>query len=78
MKNKRNCSYPYGMTYPNMMPGMPMMTPPTMVQPYDNQIPNNTNYDNNLVNRINNLEKRVSALESMYTNNYNSSNYQML
>lgn len=68
MKNKRNCSMPYGMGYPNMMPIMP----PMMVQPYANQ-----NYDNNILERINNLEKRVSALEAA-NNNYNSSNYQML
>lgn len=77
MKNKRNCPMSYG------MPNMPMMMPPVMVQPYSGQMPmyndQTNNYDNNLVSRVNNLEKRVSALENMYnSNNYNSSNYQML
>ncbi len=70
MKNKRNCPMSYG---------MPMMMPPMMMQPY-NQVPTYDQTNNNdIVSRLNNLEKRVSALENMYgTNNYNSSNYQML
>ncbi len=73
MKSKRNCPMAYG---------MPMMMPPMMMQPY-NQMPTYTGQmndnDTDIVNRLNNLEKRVSALENMYgTNNYNSSNYQML
>ncbi len=88
MKKDRNCgSYP---VYPQMVPnfGGPVM--PGQVIPMPQQTPymtgsnvsNNSNEISMLNNRINNLEQRVTNLENMVkpysSNNYNTSNYQMM
>ena len=79
MRKDRNCGM---MGYPQIVPGMmPMMPGYTNVSDI-----NYDNYDNNSIqrmnNRINSLEQRISKLESIvnngYSNNYNSSNYQMM
>lgn len=89
MKKDRNCpgGYPsygnvpmYGagmnpMMYGGAMP-MPIPMPNTFVNDSENQI-------STLTNQVNNLEQRVNALEnivnkSIYSNNYNTSNYQMM
>lgn len=93
-KDNRDCSVPYpiyppyqGIVSPMGMPGpMPIMN-------YQTSIPTNfqsssasstmNNIDqqfNNIEQEINNLDRRISNLENMYnsSNNYNSSNYQMM
>jgi len=70
----------YGMNMNPMMYGgavpMPMPMQNTFTNNMDNQI-------NNLSNQVSNLEQRVSSLENLvnkgiYSNNYNTSNYQMM
>lgn len=90
MKKDRNCgAVPYpiypmpGMVMPNMMPNMGPM-PANFNQGIQNQMPQGgTGLEqqvNMLNNQINNLEKRVSNLEGLVgnTNNYNTSNFQMI
>ena len=94
MKKDRNCGSPYpiypayqGMPY---MPNMPMMGPVPFGSMTE-QVPNTggstsstTNQTfNNLQEQINLLDKRITNLESMMntntmTNQYSSSNYQMM
>lgn len=79
LKKDRNCmGYPI---YPNMG-GMPMPLPmyPNMTEYYGNN--NEYNDLNQIMNKLNNLEQRIATLEDMmnknYTNNYNTTNYQMM
>ena len=89
MKKDRNC----GMgAYPSMMPGYGGMVMPGQMIPMPGVIDypmasSSNNYSSSdlssLSSRINNLEQRVSRLENYfnngsYSNNYNSSNYQMM
>lgn len=76
---------PYGM--PNMMPMNMMGTYPNTTQNIGNFSSNTIEQQlNTLQQQINSLENRVSTLENMvnnsnsvlYSNNYNSSNYQMM
>ena len=88
LKKERNCAgYP---VYPNMG-GMPMplpmypnmnMCPSMNMYPSANMSQDNMNELNTLKSKINNLEQRVTAIENVinnsYSNNYNTSNYQMM
>lgn len=86
-KDNRNCNMPYPVypPYQGMMPGVnPNMNYPMPI-PYNTGM--NMNYSStsndqtsNLEQQIRNLDKRVTALENntSYSNNYNSSNYQMM
>lgn len=79
MKKDRNCGM---MGYPQIVPGMMPMMPGYVNVPEVNY----NNYDSvdtqRINSRLNSLEQRVSKLESIvnngYSNNYNSSNYQMM
>ena len=70
---------PYQM---NPMPGIPSMPMGYQQTNYSNMISDNTleQQFNNLEQQINLLDKRVTALErgNITTNNYSSSNYQMM
>lgn len=90
MKNtERNCGMPYPIYPPyqgvNMMPGVPNMSTPYQMYPqtsYTNIAGDNT-FEQQLTSlqqQVSMLDKRVSALEkgSMTSNNYSSSNYQMM
>jgi hypothetical protein len=86
MKKDRNCGM--GIPVYPVMPGMAMPMP--MGSPMMGNMPNynmsNSTLENqiqNLNNQINSLEQRVNSLEtlvnqSVYSNNYNTSNYQMM
>lgn len=84
MKNEnRNCGMNYPM-YPNMG-YMPYMYNPMMNNPIpftSGGVTSNTieNQLNSLENQINMLDKRVTALENnkLNTNNYSSSNFQIM
>lgn len=85
--------YP-NMAMPGMMPnmgpnmGMPGMMPTTITSDLIGSCPNSQNSNCNqqigsLEQRVSTLEKKVTTLENLYnsgsySNNYNSSNYQML
>ena len=71
MKKDRNCNMPYPM-YPNYMPNYnPMIQPFPMNNNIEDQI-------NMINNKLSNLERRISNLESINTNNYNNTGYQMM
>lgn len=72
MKKDRNCNMPYPV-YPNYMPNYNPMMPINMgnYNDYDQQI-------NMINNKLSNLERRISNLESMNSNNYNNTGYQMM
>jgi len=63
-----------------IMPNQGMMMSPTMPNTYGNSLETQVN---TLNNQVNSLERRVAALESLvgnpnYSNNYNTSNFQMM
>ena len=73
MKKDRNCNMPYQM-YPTYMPNYN----PQPIAPFpvlDNDIEKEINIINN---KLANLERRINNLESINTNNYNNSGYQMM
>ena len=85
MKKDRNC----GMgVQRGMVPNYPGMYMPGGIIPmsgmsYPSSSTMNNYGSNDLSNRINSLEQRVNRLENLvnngsYSNNYNSSNYQMM
>lgn len=77
-----------GMVPQGMMPSMM----PSMMQPTQNMAMASTNFQNyqttssgtieqqltNLNNQVASLEKRISSLESLVGNKYNSSNFQVM
>jgi len=83
---ERNCQGTPYPVYP--MPMAPIGFQDQMGYPMQYQNPMNyqspmnyqgiMNNSNDLTNQVNNLEKRVTALENMVKNNYNSSNFQMM
>ena len=70
MKKDRDCNNMYPI-YP-----MPYMNSPMFGMP--NQMPSYQGNSNDLINKINSLEKRVSNLEAILNNNYNTTGYQMM
>ena len=85
MKKDRNCgcggNFP---VYPNIVQGaVPMMGMPMGPMMAPNINSNVEAQIQNLSNQINSLEQRVNSLETLvnkgiYSNNYNTSNYQMM
>lgn len=94
MKKDRNCNMGIMPNYGGIiMPGGPMPMPGVMNYPMSGMtnVPGEqtilNNYGSsdtqNLTNKINSLEQRINRLENLvnngtFSNNYNSSNYQMM